>query len=98
MAHVAKEMEREGFSVPLLIGGATTSRAHTAVRIAPAYRHPVVHVLDASRAVSVVSKLGNKEHRPVFARENCEEQEQVRQQYGGPRIAPLISLEEPRAE
>ncbi|PYU20461.1 MAG: methionine synthase, partial [Acidobacteria bacterium] len=83
---------------PLLIGGATTSRAHTAVRIAPAYRHPVVHVLDASRAVSVVSKLGNKEHRPVFARENCEEQEKIRQQYSGPRIAPLISLQEARAK
>jgi 5-methyltetrahydrofolate--homocysteine methyltransferase len=97
MAHVAKEMEREGFSMPLLIGGATTSRAHTAVRIAPAYRHPVVHVLDASRAVGVVSSLSSKEKRPVFARENCEEQEKIRQQYSGPRIAPLLSLQEARA-
>ena len=57
MVHVAKEMEREGFDVPLLIGGATTSRMHTAVKIAPAYRQPVVHVLDASRAVGVVGSL-----------------------------------------
>ena len=97
MAHVAKEMEREGFSVPLLIGGATTSRAHTAVRIAPAYRHPVVHVLDASRAVGVVSSLSNKQQRPVFVRENCEEQEKIRRQFSGPRIAPLVSLQEARA-
>ena len=97
MVHVAKEMEREGFSIPLLIGGATTSRAHTAVKIAPSYRHPVVHVLDASRAVGVVSSLGNKEQRPAFARANCEEQEKLRQQYSGPRIAPLVSLQEARA-
>src|SRR5207249_3735717 len=97
MVHVAKEMEREGFSVPLLIGGATTSRAHTAVKIAPGYRHPVVHVLDASRAVGVVSTLSNKARRPVFARENCEEQEKIRQQYSGPRIAQLLSLREARA-
>jgi 5-methyltetrahydrofolate--homocysteine methyltransferase len=57
MAHVAAEMEREGFAVPLLIGGATTSRAHTAVKIAPRYSAPVVHVADASRAVGVVSEL-----------------------------------------
>src|SRR2546427_195907 len=97
MAHVAKEMQREGFSVPLLIGGATTSRAHTAVRIAPAYRHPVVHVLDASRAVGVVSSLSNKQQRPVFVRENCDEQEKIRQEFSGPRIAPLVSLQEARA-
>jgi 5-methyltetrahydrofolate--homocysteine methyltransferase len=97
MVHVAKEMEREGFSVPLLIGGATTSRAHTAVKIAPSYRHPVVHVLDASRAVGVVSSLSSKEQRAAFARENCEEQEKIRQQYSGPRIAPLLSLQQARA-
>ena len=56
MVHVAKEMEREGFTIPLLIGGATTSRVHTAVKIAPHFSQPVVHVLDASRAVGVVSK------------------------------------------
>ena len=57
MVHVAREMERQEFALPLLIGGATTSRAHTAVKIAPHYRQPVVHVLDASRAVGVVSSL-----------------------------------------
>ncbi len=97
MVHVAKEMEREGFSVPLLIGGATTSRAHTAVKIAPAYKQPVVHVLDASRAVGVVSSLSSKEQRAAFVRENCEQQEKMREQYSGPRIAPLVSLQEARA-
>ena len=57
MVHVAKEMKREGFTVPLLIGGATTSPAHTAVKIAPEYQHGVIHVLDASRVVNVVSAL-----------------------------------------
>src|SRR5262249_54839114 len=66
MAHVAKEMEREGFSLPLLIGGATTSRAHTAIKIAPNYRHPVVHVLDASRAVGVVGSLISDERKTEF--------------------------------
>ena len=61
MVHVAKEMEREGFTIPLLIGGATTSRVHTAVKIAPHFRQPVVHVVDASRAVGVVSQLKNPE-------------------------------------
>src|SRR5437016_5635252 len=54
MVHAAREMQREGFTIPLLIGGATTSRVHTAVKIAPAFQQPVVHVLDASRAVGVV--------------------------------------------
>ena len=66
MVHVAQEMEREGFSVPLLIGGATTSRAHTAVKIAQHYRNSVVHVLDASRAVGVVSSLLNEDLRKDF--------------------------------
>src|SRR5689334_6624303 len=64
MVHVAKEMERQGLSTPLLIGGATTSKAHTAVKIAPGYTEPVVHVLDASRAVPVVSSLISAEHKP----------------------------------
>jgi 5-methyltetrahydrofolate--homocysteine methyltransferase len=67
MAHVAREMKREGFSVPLLIGGATTSKAHTAVKIAPHYDQPVVHVLDASRAVGVVGQLLNPALKPAFA-------------------------------
>ena len=61
MVHVAQEMEREGFQLPLLIGGATTSRAHTAVKIAPHYHSSTVHVLDASRAVGVVNSLFNEQ-------------------------------------
>src|ERR1700745_1331695 len=66
MVHVAHEMERQGLKLPLLIGGATTSKAHTAVKIAPGYTEPVVHVLDASRAVPVVSNLISAEHKPKF--------------------------------
>ncbi len=78
MVHVAREMAREGFAVPLLIGGATTSKAHTAVKIAPAYERPVVHVLDASRAVGVVGALMSPEQRATFADRNRRDQEQVR--------------------
>ena len=63
MVHVAKEMERRGFKIPLLIGGATTSRVHTAVKIAPNYSSPVIHVLDASRSVPVVSNLINPDKK-----------------------------------
>src|SRR5204863_7079089 len=66
MVHVAQEMEREGFTLPLLIGGATTSRAHTAVKIAQHYRASTVHVLDASRAVGVVSNLLNDQTKQAF--------------------------------
>jgi 5-methyltetrahydrofolate--homocysteine methyltransferase len=66
MTHVAQEMARQGFTLPLLVGGATTSRAHTAVKIAPHYNEPVVHVLDASRAAGVVSSLLNAEQRPAY--------------------------------
>src|SRR4051812_33272139 len=79
MPHVAREMEREGFELPLLIGGATTSRAHTAVKIAPAYHGPVVHVLDASRAVGVVANLISPEAREPFAGTNQKEQEALRE-------------------
>src|SRR5439155_1015730 len=72
MVHVAKEMEREGFTVPLLIGGATTSRAHTAVKIAPAYSNPVVHVPDASRAVGVAGQLKTPALRAELAAKNRE--------------------------
>src|SRR5437867_1875753 len=81
MVHVAREMEREGFTIPLLIGGATTSRAHTAIKIAPAYRSPVVHVLDASRAVGVVGSLINPEARPALLERNLREQEALREQH-----------------
>ena len=96
MAHVAREMEREGLKLPLLIGGATTSKAHTAVKIAPGYGQPVVHVLDASRAVPVVSNLISKEHRPAFAVQIREEYDRIRAQHGG-QSAKLISIEEARA-
>jgi 5-methyltetrahydrofolate--homocysteine methyltransferase len=96
MAHVAREMEREGLKLPLLIGGATTSKAHTAVKIAPGCSQPVVHVLDASRAVPVVSNLISAEHRPKFAAQIREEYDRVRAQYAGQRTK-LISLEDARA-
>ena len=83
MAHVAREMKREGFSLPLLIGGATTSKAHTSVKIAPHYDEPVVHVLDASRAVGVAGQLLNPGLKPAFARQNREDQEKIRRQHAG---------------
>jgi 5-methyltetrahydrofolate--homocysteine methyltransferase len=96
MVHVAKEMEREGFTIPLLIGGATTSRVHTAVKIAPAYSQPVVHVLDASRAVGVVGNLRSQELRDSFAEENRREQERAREAHRGPRAPKLLTLGEAR--
>ncbi len=93
MSHVAREMERQGFKVPLLIGGATTSRAHTAVKIAPAYSGPVVHVLDASRAVTVVGQLKGAA-RPAYEAENRALQEKLRQEHAKKREGtPLLSLE-----
>ena len=81
MVYLASEMQREGFSIPLLIGGATTSKAHTAVKIAQKYNHPAVHVLDASRSVPVASTLlsDNKEARDVFVANLDVEYEQVRE-------------------
>jgi 5-methyltetrahydrofolate--homocysteine methyltransferase len=81
MVHVARSMEREGFTLPLLIGGATTSRVHTAVKIAPEYGHPVVHVLDASRAVGVVGSLRKTESRVALDEENRREQERLRREH-----------------
>ncbi len=78
MAYVAKEMERQKMDLPLLIGGATTSRQHTAVKIAPAYHEPTVHVLDASRAVGVVSSLLDRDRKPKFAEENAKDQAMLR--------------------
>ena len=74
MVHVAREMKRAKMTIPVLVGGATTSAKHTAVRIAPAYDGPVLHVLDASRSVGVVEKLLNKEHRDAFLESNLAEQ------------------------
>jgi 5-methyltetrahydrofolate--homocysteine methyltransferase len=83
MAHVAREMERQGFKIPLLIGGATTSRAHTAVKIAPFYSEPVVHVLDASRAVPVTTSLLSQEKKAEFVLQHDAESEQLRRLHGG---------------
>jgi 5-methyltetrahydrofolate--homocysteine methyltransferase len=98
MVHVAREMQREGFTTPLLIGGATTSRVHTAVKIAPNYEPPVVHVLDASRAVPVVGALVNGETRSHFALKNLSEQNRDRELYEARRDRrPLLTLEQARA-
>jgi 5-methyltetrahydrofolate--homocysteine methyltransferase len=96
MVHVAREMAREGFAVPLLIGGATTSKAHTAVKIAPAYERPVVHVLDASRAVGVVGALMSHEQQAGFAEQNRRDQEQVRHAHQERGEKALLSLAEAR--
>jgi len=98
MVYVAKEMKRQGFELPLLIGGATTSKAHTAVKIEPQYDEPVVYVSNASRAVSVVSNLLSKEHKAKFFASTKEEYERVRTRHykKGPRSS-LISLEDARA-
>ena len=95
MVHVAREMERQGFRIPLLIGGATTSKAHTAVKIAQNYQQPVVHVLDASRAVPVVSQLISTSQKPGFVAQLKEEYDRVRAQHAGPQ-AKLVPLEEAR--
>ena len=95
MVHVAQALEREGFSVPLLIGGATTSPLHTAIRIAPAYSAPVVHVPDASRAVAAVSALLSAD-RASFARAHRERQEQARAAHLARGERPLLPLEEAR--
>jgi 5-methyltetrahydrofolate--homocysteine methyltransferase len=97
MVHVAQEMDREGFRVPLLIGGATTSRAHTAVKIAPHYRASTVHVLDASRAVGVVNSLLNEELKSAFDKKTREEYERLRQQHAAKaRDKKLLTLAEAR--
>src|SRR5207248_3318845 len=96
-AHMAKEMEREGFTIPLLIGGATTSRAHTAIKIAPSYGKPVVHVLDASRAVGVVGALLSAEQKPAFVEQNRCDQELLREQYADRRAEKkMLPIEEAR--
>ncbi|MGC2353209.1 MAG: vitamin B12 dependent-methionine synthase activation domain-containing protein, partial [Candidatus Udaeobacter sp.] len=98
MVHVAQEMEREGFRLPLLIGGATTSRAHTAVKIAPHYGASTVHVLDASRAVGVVNSLLNEERKSEFDKKTREEYERLRQEYAAKtKRKKLVALEQARA-
>ena len=97
MVHVAKEMKRQNFELPLLIGGATTSKAHTAVKIEPQYQHPVVYVPNASRSVSVVSNLLSDELRPAFMERQKDEYVRVRERHykKGPR-STLISLAQAR--
>ena len=97
MVHVAQEMERRGLDLPLLIGGATTSKQHTAVRIAPAYSEPTLHVLDASRVVGVVSSLLEPERRAVLVEEARADQERLRELHGEKQRKPLLPLEAARA-
>jgi 5-methyltetrahydrofolate--homocysteine methyltransferase len=97
MVHVAKEMDREGFQLPLLIGGATTSKAHTAVKIAQHYKNAVVHVLDASRAVGVVSALLSPAQKDEFVANNNLEHERARAAHARKApTKPLLSLAESR--
>jgi 5-methyltetrahydrofolate--homocysteine methyltransferase len=98
MVHNAKEMQREGFDVPLLIGGATTSQTHTAVKIAPGYGQPVVHVKDASRAVGVVQNLVSEDRKAAYAERISADYELVREKHAGRRSQTrLTSLEGARA-
>jgi len=98
MVHVAKEMRRTGCTLPLLIGGATTSAAHTAVKIAPEYAPGVVHVLDASRVVNVVSSLLSPENKPAFLADVGAKQEKQREDFAARRARkPLLSLAVARA-
>ncbi|MCA9630602.1 MAG: methionine synthase [Myxococcales bacterium] len=96
MVGVAKEMQRRGMQMPLLIGGATTSRQHTAVKIAPQYDQDTVHVLDASRAVNVVSSLLDPAQRADFRTRNLEEQSKLRSLHSGRGVKPVVSLAEAR--
>ncbi len=97
MSHIAGEMQRQGFDVPLLIGGATTSRAHTAIKIAPNYAGPVVYVPDASRAVGVVTKLLSIDMRDGYVDEVAADYEKVRGQHANKKGVPLVSLAAARA-
>jgi 5-methyltetrahydrofolate--homocysteine methyltransferase len=97
MAHVAEEMERRGLNLPLLIGGATTSREHTAVKISPKYHASTVHVLDASRAGPVVSALLDEKQHAIFDAKNRTEQEDARQLFAGKKKRPLLPFAEANA-
>jgi 5-methyltetrahydrofolate--homocysteine methyltransferase len=94
MVHVASEMTRRGLKLPLLIGGATTSKRHTAVKIAPAYRHETIHVVDASRAVPVVSALIHPENRKTLDEQNRKDQDEIRIQFENRAGTQLLSYEE----
>jgi 5-methyltetrahydrofolate--homocysteine methyltransferase len=96
MVNVAAEMERRGMSTPLLIGGATTSRQHTAVRIAPAYTNPTHHVLDASRVVGVVQHLLDPKRAGAFDTDNRADQQRLREQHEARRAQPMLSVDAAR--
>ena len=98
MTHVASEMQREGFTVPLLIGGATTSPRHTAVKIAPAYEGPVVHVKDASKCVGVVDQLMRNDTRPAFLARLKKSQDEDRAGFARKRARDLVSYDSARAD
>ena len=97
MVFVAAEMERRHFKLPLLIGGATTSPQHTAVKIAPEYSQPTVHVPDASRVVDVVASLLSNEQRPAFDANNRAAQTKLREQHAGRKDRPILSIAQARA-
>ena len=97
MVHTVRELSREGIAVPILIGGATTSPAHTAVKIAPAAPQPVVHVADASRAVGVAGSLLSDELRPAFLAKNAALQDELRKDHAGRQSKPLLPLAGARA-
>ncbi|HWV18140.1 MAG TPA: methionine synthase [Rhodocyclaceae bacterium] len=97
MSHVAGEMQRQGFTVPLLIGGATTSRAHTAIKIAPHYDNSVVYVPDASRAVGVVTKLLSQDQAEAYKAEIVADYEKVRAQHANKKGVTLVKIAEARA-
>jgi 5-methyltetrahydrofolate--homocysteine methyltransferase len=97
MVFVASEMERQGFTIPLLIGGATTSKQHTAVKVAPAYSKTTVHVLDASRAVNVVSSLLSPEKAGDFARDALKTHAEIREQYASRTRRKLLTYSAARA-
>ena len=94
MVHVAAEMDRRGLKIPLLIGGATTSKRHTAVKIAPAYRNETIHVIDASRAVPVVGALSRPQSRKALDEQNRAEQQEMRVQFESRVGTQLLTYEE----
>ena len=100
MQHVAAEMQRDPWfrekKLPLLIGGATTSPAHTAIKIAPKYSGPIVHVLDASRSVPVTTSLISEDQRADFVKKNEERHAKLREEYGKKKDRQLLSLAESR--
>nr|WP_321406989.1 methionine synthase [uncultured Carboxylicivirga sp.] len=98
MVNVAREMDKRNLSLPLLIGGATTSKIHTAVKIEPNYKHPVVHVKDASKSVQVVSALLSKKDKEKFAKSIRNEYEGLRERNSNKKEVKLVSIEEARAK